>query len=50
MDFLMKILSEHDIRPEQFKKWKMLGVAFQVFLNKQGLSSNMWVVARKPRD
>ncbi len=32
------------------EKWDLLGVAFQDFLIKQGLSSNMWVVARKPHD
>ena len=29
--------------------WEQLGVAFQEFLIQQGLSSNMWIVARKSK-
>lgn len=50
-----KILAgEFDVSRQPFLKkilvdeWEHLGVAFQEFLIQQGLSSNMWVVARKP--
>jgi 2-polyprenyl-3-methyl-5-hydroxy-6-metoxy-1,4-benzoquinol methylase len=52
-----KILSgEFDVTNQPFLKkvlvdeWDLLGEAFQDFLVKNGLSSNMWVVARKPLD
>lgn len=38
--FLKKVLIE---------EWERLGDPFQHFLSQQGLSSNMWSVARKPR-
>jgi 2-polyprenyl-3-methyl-5-hydroxy-6-metoxy-1,4-benzoquinol methylase/ribosomal protein S27E len=51
-----KILAgEFDVSDQPFLKkvliddWASLGLAFQEFLVQQGLSSNMWVVARKPR-
>lgn len=50
-----KILTgEFDVSKQPFLKkilvdeWEQLGGAFQEFLVQQGLSSNMWVVARKP--
>ncbi len=50
-----KILAgEFDVSKQPFLKrilvdeWEHLGGAFQEFLIQQGLSSNMWVVARKP--
>jgi 2-polyprenyl-3-methyl-5-hydroxy-6-metoxy-1,4-benzoquinol methylase/ribosomal protein S27E len=50
-----KILSgEFDVSKQPFLKkvliddWKHLGSPFQEFLVRQGLSSNMWIVARKP--
>lgn len=50
-----KILAgEFDVSEQPFLKrilvdeWARLGGAFQEFLIQQGLSSNMWVVARKP--
>lgn len=50
-----KILAgEFDVSKQPFLKkvlvddWAHLGGAFQEFLVQQGLSSNMWVVARKP--
>lgn len=52
-----KILSgEFDVSSQPFLKkilvdeWKQLGAAFQEFLMQQGLSSNMWIVARKSQD
>jgi 2-polyprenyl-3-methyl-5-hydroxy-6-metoxy-1,4-benzoquinol methylase len=49
-----KVLSgDYDISKEPFLKkilideWDIMGAAFQEFLINQGLSSNMWVVARK---
>lgn len=51
-----KILAgEFDVSKQPFLKkilvdeWERLGGAFQEFLVQQGLSSNMWVVARKPQ-
>jgi len=38
--FLKKVLVD---------EWERLGGAFQEFLVQQGLSSNMWIVARKPQ-
>ena len=50
-----KILAgEFDVSKQPFLKrilvdeWEHLGGSFQEFLIQQGLSSNMWVVARKP--
>jgi 2-polyprenyl-3-methyl-5-hydroxy-6-metoxy-1,4-benzoquinol methylase len=50
-----KVLAgEFDVSDQPFLKkvlvdeWERLGGAFQEFLIQQGLSSNMWVVARKP--
>lgn len=50
-----KVLAgEHDISAQPFLKrvlideWERLGQPFQDFLAQQGLSSNMWLVARKP--
>ena len=52
-----KILAgEFDVSKQPFLKkvlvddWEHLGLSFQEFLVQQGLSSNMWVVARKPHD
>lgn len=52
-----KILSgDFDVSNQPFLKkilvdeWERLGGAFQEFLVQQGLSSNMWVVARKPQE
>ncbi len=52
-----KIISgEFDVSNQPFLKkvlvddWERLGAAFQEFLIHQGLSSNMWIVARKPQD
>jgi hypothetical protein len=52
-----KILSgEFDVSNQPFLKkilvdeWEQLGAAFQDFLVQQELSSNMWIVARKPQD
>jgi len=49
-----KVLAgEHDISAQPFLKrvlineWERLGQPFQDFLAQQGLSSNMWLVARK---
>ena len=51
-----KILAgEFDVSKQPFLKkvlvddWEHLGLPFQEFLVQQGLSSNMWLVARKPR-
>jgi hypothetical protein len=50
-----KIISkEFDVSNQLFLKrvlldeWELLGPSFQDFLIQQGLSSNMWIVARKP--
>jgi 2-polyprenyl-3-methyl-5-hydroxy-6-metoxy-1,4-benzoquinol methylase len=50
-----KVLSgEFDVSKQPFLKrilvdeWELLGGAFQRFLMQHGMSSNMWVVARKP--
>lgn len=52
-----KILAgEFDVSDQPFlgkvlvDEWETLGLAFQDFLVQQGLSSNMWIVARKPLD
>jgi 2-polyprenyl-3-methyl-5-hydroxy-6-metoxy-1,4-benzoquinol methylase/ribosomal protein S27E len=52
-----KILAgEFDVSDQPFLKkvlideWEFLGAPFQEFLVHRGLSSNMWVVARKPHD
>lgn len=48
------LVGEFDVSKQPFLKkilvdeWEQLGGAFQEFLVQQGLSSNMWVVARKP--
>jgi len=51
-----KILAgEFDVSDQPFLKkvlideWERLGLTFQEYLVQQGLSSNMWVVARRPR-
>jgi len=51
-----KVLSgEFDVSDQPFlqkvliDEWEHFGLAFQEFLVQQGLSSNMWVIARKPR-
>lgn len=51
-----KIISgEFDVSNQPFLKkvlvddWERLGAAFQEFLIQQGLSSNMWIVARKSK-
>lgn len=50
------LLGEFDVSKQPFLKkilvdeWGQLGAAFQDFLVQQGLSSNMWIVARKPLD
>jgi hypothetical protein len=50
-----KILAgEFDVSEQPFLRkvliddWAHLGLPFQEFLVQQGLSSNMWLVARKP--
>jgi 2-polyprenyl-3-methyl-5-hydroxy-6-metoxy-1,4-benzoquinol methylase len=52
-----KIISgEFDVSHQPYLKkvlvddWERLGEAFQEFLIQQGLSSNMWIVARKSQD
>lgn len=52
-----KILAgEFDVSDQPFLKkvliddWEHLGLPFQEFLVQQGLSSNMWIVARKPQN
>jgi 2-polyprenyl-3-methyl-5-hydroxy-6-metoxy-1,4-benzoquinol methylase/ribosomal protein S27E len=48
------LAGEFDVSKQPFLKkvlvdeWEQLGGAFQEFLVQQGLSSNMWLVARKP--
>ena len=50
------LTGEYDVSKQPFLKrvlvdeWEHLGKAFQEFLIQQGLSSNMWIVARKPLD
>lgn len=50
------LMGEFDVSGQPFLKkvlvdeWAKLGGAFQEFLIQQGLSSNMWVVARKPHE
>ncbi len=49
------ISGDFDVSNQPFLKkillddWEQLGVAFQEFLIQQGLSSNMWIVARKSK-
>ena len=52
-----KILAgEFDVTKQPFLRkvlideWESLGAPFQDFLVQQGMSSNMWVVARKSQD
>ena len=42
--------SDRFLRRVLVDQWEQLGASFQTFLASNGLSSNMWIVARRPPD